>query len=960
VPSDKQIDQAIELGKKALLATQQPNGSWAGYGVENGHVQYPVGPTALATYALLESGEGAQSDRMKMALAWLATNKAVKTYELGIRCNVWVLANSQTKGKYFSCLNDDANTLVHAIADKQLPGTAKTPGRTITGDGSYTYGVWGDNIPATGSDASNSQYGLLGVWAAAQGGRYEVADEYWYKVLGYWHRCQNRDGGWGYVKKLPSSGTMTAAGLASTIVCYDNLSSGGFVKCNNMGEFGQIQRGLDWFDHNFEDILNGNALLTNNVGEIYYFLYGVQRVALASGYRYFGTTDWFKAGAANLLDKMLPGGGWPGEQVKNADGWPADWTADVNTAYALLFLVRGRQPVLFNKLEFASVGSGTDWRCRPRDMAMLTTYLGKQFCRTLNWQIINFKAPVKDWHDAPILYIVGSLEPKFTPDEIAKLRQYVLQGGTIFSCSECGDASPKFAEGIRKVYTLLFPEYEMVEVPATHAIYSEKVMNKLQGRPKFFMITNGVRPLVIHTDEDLPKSWQLNRTGTASVDFQAAENLFMYLTDKGRLHKRGSVTWPDEVKLTNPKSTIKIVRLKWSGSWNPEPLAMERFSRLFSDDQQIDLQVAGPDKGVAVADVGKCGAKVAILSGVGTIALTPADIAALKDFVAKGNFLLVDAAGGDKDFYTSAESILKQAYGVGIIPALSTGADVYNLNLPDGVLDNAVVRAGLRTGPALKAILLNDKPVIFLSREDISNAGLVGYHCYGVVGYDPGDGVEGSAYRVLRNIVLYAAGMAKPAIDSDKSHDGSKTTPPPANTFFDNSENAHHVVFCIDASGSMASGANGSRFDVVRQELLKAISHLTPVQDFHVVMFQDGPPIELPAKRLSPVTPENRAAAAQWVNDVVPRGAGADPVPALKRCYDVLANADKASKGKQIFLLTDSAFPNVDTVLQCVKAQPKYVHVFTYLLNDKADETMVKTLKDIATITGGKYKQIRE
>ena len=184
----------------------------------------------------------------------------------------------------------------------------------------------------------------------------------------------------------------------------------------------------------------------------------------------------------------------------------------------------------------------------------------------------------------------------------------------------------------------------------------------------------------------------------------------------------------------------------------------------------------------------------------------------------------------------------------------------------------------------------------------------------------------------------------------------------PRSAFLGNGGNAHHVVFCIDSSGSMAfaTHSGGSVFDIVRAQMLISISHLAPVQDFHIVMFQEGPPIELPAKRLSPVTPENRTAAAYWLNQVIPHGAGSDPIPALKRCFDVLANADKARKGKQIFLLTDGAFPNNDAVLQCVKGQVKDVHVFTYLYGEQNDDSIIKLMKDIATHTGGKYKNITE
>jgi hypothetical protein len=183
--------------------------------------------------------------------------------------------------------------------------------------------------------------------------------------------------------------------------------------------------------------------------------------------------------------------------------------------------------------------------------------------------------------------------------------------------------------------------------------------------------------------------------------------------------------------------------------------------------------------GVPVADVGKTGAQLAILSGVGPVKLGEADIAALKAFVTGGGHLLVESAGGDKEFNDSMEAVLGRIYGGGAIRALASAAEVYNLKIPDGILEQkngavwvtkmyyrskSALRAGPRTGPALKVVMVDNKPMIFFSREDISNAGAAGYQCYDVDGYDPGDSVEGSAYRILRNIVIYSVcGVNGPA-----------------------------------------------------------------------------------------------------------------------------------------------------------------------------------------------------
>ena len=64
--SDKAVAEAIRKGRQFLWASQQADGSWQPHG------NYAVGPTALAAYALLESGDDPQDPRMAKALKFLA------------------------------------------------------------------------------------------------------------------------------------------------------------------------------------------------------------------------------------------------------------------------------------------------------------------------------------------------------------------------------------------------------------------------------------------------------------------------------------------------------------------------------------------------------------------------------------------------------------------------------------------------------------------------------------------------------------------------------------------------------------------------------------------------------------------------------------------------------------------------------------------------------------------------
>lgn len=175
-------------------------------------------------------------------------------------------------------------------------------------------------------------------------------------------------------------------------------------------------------------------------------------------------------------------------------------------------------------------------------------------------------------------------------------------------------------------------------------------------------------------------------------------------------------------------------------------------------------------------------------------------------------------------------------------------------------------------------------------------------------------------------------------------------TGPPRVEFIDRAAVAHHVVFVIDCSGSMLS-----MFDTLRLQMLMSIALLDPnQQDFHVILFSSGRPVEGPARRLVPATRGNKLAACKFLSEVYPRKL-TDPLPALKRAFDVMGKAD-ARPGKVIWLLTDSEFPDSEKVLQLVRARnaDKSVAVYTFLYGNR-EAIAEKVMRTIAAETNGKF-----
>ena len=72
---------------------------------------------------------------------------------------------------------------------------------------------------------------------------------------------------------------------------------------------------------------------------------------------------------------------------------------------------------------------------------------------------------------------------------------------------------------MQQLYAKLFPSYKLEPLPKDHPLYSLNFPSRrivpLQA------VSNGVRLLAVHTNYDLPKTFQLNNRAAGLSDFEA-------------------------------------------------------------------------------------------------------------------------------------------------------------------------------------------------------------------------------------------------------------------------------------------------------------------------------------------------------------------------------------------------------------------------------------------------------
>ncbi|MBL8878813.1 MAG: DUF4159 domain-containing protein, partial [Phycisphaerales bacterium] len=486
--TDGTVGSSIDRATHWLKSKRHVDGSWEDR--EKSDDDYRGGDTALAVLALLYAGEDPRQEDMARSIAWLAGADLKTTYTIACRAHALSLGGGS---KHRSKLEDDVQWLTRNIWP-----------RGVKSMGGYDYRVIPARQPEGGRyDNSNSQFGVLGAWMSAEAGL-RVPQDYWLLVEDHWLRDQNNDGGWGYEFGGNSTGSMTAAGLATMYVVLDQVHArdeGRFdgTKTVNCGNYkaatrviAAIETGLSWLGREFTP--------ENPRGSRewkYYYLYGVERAGRASGRKYFRQQDWFRVGALDLLGAQTDEGHWPG----SGEGM----TAHRNTCFATMFLCHGRAPLFMNKLDH-----GADSQNKLRDMAGLNRYAEGAFERLLNWQTVSLEGDFADLLDAPLLYMSGHETWKFSDAEVQKLREYCLRGGMIFSVACCGD--PRFVAGWRELAEATFPDYRMRPIPEDHPLFSGEVQYQISKPPQMYEVNSGQRTLMLLCTRDICSAWNQNLT----------------------------------------------------------------------------------------------------------------------------------------------------------------------------------------------------------------------------------------------------------------------------------------------------------------------------------------------------------------------------------------------------------------------------------------------------------------
>ncbi len=373
------------------------------------------GCTALATLALLNAGVPVEADHVKRALTYLRGLESPNTYIRALQIMVFAEAGQ---------IEDRARirSNVRWLLDARNFDKGKLTG-------------WGYTMRELGgsSDNSNTQYALLGLWMGKQAG-VEIEREVWESIREFYLRTQEINGGWAYSVQRPLGGprlTMTTAGLSGLLISGMELNTGRekigldgkAVGCGIYEENKPLAKALNWINTHFSAKDSGDPL---NV--LYYNLYGLERTGRLTGQRFFGDHDWYREGCQFLVGEQRENGSWHSTQLLEQGNV-------VPTSFALLFLSKGRTPVLISKLAHGPLQArdiDTDWNNDRNDLRNLVGFCGKELFH---------KLPLA-WQNFDMARAITPQGSNITEDDILEATSELLQSPIIYFNGHKSPADP--------------------------------------------------------------------------------------------------------------------------------------------------------------------------------------------------------------------------------------------------------------------------------------------------------------------------------------------------------------------------------------------------------------------------------------------------------------------------------------------------------------------------------------
>jgi len=425
-----------------------------------------------------------------------------------------------------------------------------------------------------------------------------------------------------------------------------------------------------------------------------------------------------------------------------------------------------RPPVLFTKIR---TRHALDWCATPNDVNNLLTKMKSGIGIDYAMEVKTLAEVDPDPEKNPILFRSGHYRFSFTPEERAKLRHYMLDGGTVIF--DTGLGSTPFYESARKEIALILPEAPVQRLstdhPIFHAYYDLDRVRYHQGvgkagyrsdEPWFDGVTVECRTVAVISRWGIAVGWEENEDD----NYQAYEsqdalklgiNLFAYATAQRAWAKQTAKRMRfTDVEADRSTDRVSFGQIVYGGEWKTRHVGLSVLLHTFNEKTQVPVKYAVRE--AQLSDPKLFDLPLLYLTGHETFVLGEEEIARLRKYLLNGGMLFAEACCGRKGFDASFRDLMKKVFPDSPLRPIPPEHALFTM--PNKIGDvglTAALAAQLKSTtarPTLQGIEAGGHYVVVYSPYGLAGGWEMSQSPY-ALGYD-----EAGSVQIGQNIILYA------------------------------------------------------------------------------------------------------------------------------------------------------------------------------------------------------------
>ena len=330
-------------------------------------------------------------------------------------------------------------------------------------------------------------------------------------------------------------------------------------------------------------------------------------------------------------------------------------------------------PSLIAKIEFGDLktaGEGEDavryydWNKDPGDVPMLLNLANRQLNLHYGQKRVPLRIVDPDPAQFPIFYFTGSDDFTLSETEVAKLREFVQRGGTIWGDTCFGD--PDFFQAFTREMGRVLPGRRWRRLPEDHPLfgcydrldevrYTRPVPEAESGagRPVLFGLDVGERTAVILSRYDLSCGWDGHvRKGAYSVRPADARrlglNMIVYALATfplGQYQGTAKVYYEDQERA---RGDFVLAQAKLTDNWDTQPNGLANLLKAVAANTSAEVKFQRHAVDLNAEDLQEY--PFLYMTGLYDFKLDDSQVAALRRYLLSGGFLLASASSGRSGF----------------------------------------------------------------------------------------------------------------------------------------------------------------------------------------------------------------------------------------------------------------------------------------------------------------------